>query len=330
MNLDQILQLGAVGLISGSVYALLGVSFGLILGTTGRFHIAYVVTFVAAPYSAYWLIDSYGANFWLAAGLGVVVAIALGVLAERLVYAPIHRSVGDESLISIFVASLGLTIAVQGLIQYEFGSSALRLRGLPREPLAVGPVNFTSLDVLIVGTFIVAVAALSLFLARTPYGGRIRGVRGNPELTRVVGIDPVRVYVVVFAIGSAVAGILGILWGSKIALVPTMGMGPVFTAFVVAFIGGLTRSPVRVATAGLLIGLVESLSGIWLNAQWAPLVVFSILLVFLIFKSFGIRLPSLRSPGSGERAGDAAPAPSPVRDSELQPEKSSARPTTGA
>jgi branched-chain amino acid transport system permease protein len=128
-----------------------------------------------------------------------------------------------------------------------------------------------------------------MLLRSTDLGRAIRAVRGNPTLARIMGVDPDRIYLVVFAIGSVFCGAAGVLNGARFAVLPDMGDRPVILAFVVAFLGGTRRSPLAIGLAGLFIGLIESISGQWVSPQWTSLVVFTVLFVYLILHPFDLR-----------------------------------------
>ena len=122
---------------------------------------------------------------------------------------------------------------------------------------------------------------MAVVLRATPVGRAVRATRGNPALARIMGLPVERIHVLVFAAGSVLAGVAAIVAGMRFAVTPDMGTRPVVFAFVVAFLGGTARSPLAVGAAGLGLGLVESLSRIWLPAQWSALVVFVVLFGYL-------------------------------------------------
>ena len=110
----------------------------------------------------------------------------------------------------------------------------------------------------------------------------MRATRGNPEMARIIGIDPNQIYLVVFALGTLCCGVAAFWFGVKYSVQPDMGFEPVVFAFVVAFLAGTASSPVRVFVVGLVISLIEQLSTIWLEVRWSQLVVFLVLLLYLI------------------------------------------------
>lgn len=277
-------QLLTNGVINGSAYGLLGLSFGLILGTTGRFHLAYATTYTLTAYAAIKLVDDTGLPLPLGMVIGLAVGTLAGVLIERLVYRQLAAA--GAGLLVIFVASVGLTIVGENAIRLGWGSSTIVLSGFPQRSISILGADFTALDIARVLTAWFFVAAVALFLRYTRQGRLINAVRVNPEMAQVVGVDPSGVYLLVFAIGSFLAGVLALYAAMKFAALPDMGIQPTFFAFVVAFMaaGG---HPWQVALTGLLIGLIESLSGHTVfraGPEWAPLVVFTVLIIYLALR----------------------------------------------
>jgi branched-chain amino acid transport system permease protein len=281
VQFEQIAQLAVAGAINGSFYALLGVGFGLILGVVGRFHYAYALTFVLAAYIMSVLESSLSVWPPLAAGAGLLAAMALGVALERWVYSPLASSSGALALLTVFISALGITIAGVNLITLMWTAFSRSIYLFEVRPFAVAGVTFTTLDLFIVFASWLLIGLLTVALNFTDLGRSIKAVRGNPFLARIIGLKPDRLYLVVFAIGSFLSGVAGILNGARFAVVPNMGDRPVVFAFVVAFLGGTRSSPLTVGLAGLFIGLIESLSGLWVSPQWSALVVFSVLFIYL-------------------------------------------------
>jgi branched-chain amino acid transport system permease protein len=293
MWLQQIEQLAVDGAINGSFYALLGVGFGLILGVTGRFHYAFALVFTFAAYVTSVMESAAGLPVIVAVIAGLLAAAVLGVAIEHLIYRPLALVSGPLSLLTVFISSLGVTIAGVNLITLAWSAQSRSLKLVPVTPLQIGDVTFTTLDLSLVVSAWILIAALAVILSFTDLGRSIRAVRGNPVLSRMMGTDPGHIYLAVFAIGSVLCGVAGILNGARFAVLPDMGDRPVVFAFVVAFLGGTRRSPFVVGLAGLFIGLVESLSGFFVSPQWTSLVVFSVLFVYLILHPLDLR--SLRA-----------------------------------
>lgn len=287
MDLHQFIQLTVNGLINGSTYALLGVGFALILGVTGRFHFAYAFTYTLTGYLAAVAASSWGLPVVPALIVGILAGIAMGVAIETAVYRPLAAKAGANSLLVIFVASLGVTIAGQSAITLLWGlnAQARTLEAFKISTWHLGSINFTNLDVLTVAIAWACTLAFSAFLRFSSQGRQIKAVRANPEMAQAVGIDSRAIYRLVFVLGSLFAGVAAILYTLKYAAVPEMGQRPVFYALVVAFIGGTGRAPWKVGLTGLGLGLIESWSGNWVSAQWSSTIVFAVLLIYLTWQS---------------------------------------------
>jgi branched-chain amino acid transport system permease protein len=281
---EQFQQLAAAGIVNGSFYGLLGIGFGLILGVTGRFHYAYSLVFTLAAYVTSVLMSDSGLGSALAILAGLSAAVVLGVVVEALIYRPLVKASGTLALLTVLISSLGITIAGTNIITLIWSATSRSIPLFSISPVFIGQATVTTLDIVIVVTSWIAAGLLALFLKFTDQGRSITAVRDNPDLARILGLDPNRVYLSVFAIGSLLCGLAGLFNGARFAVMPDMGSRPVLFAFVVAFLGGTRSSPLAICLAGLGIGLCESLSGLWVSPQWSSLVVFAIMFIYLVIR----------------------------------------------
>lgn len=283
--LENFLQVSLNGLINGSTYALLGVAFGLIIGVTGRFHVAFAVTYTLAAFVAAWLTMYLGAPFWAAVVAGALVAALTGSAIERFVYWPILLRTGANGLLMVFVASLGVSIVGRNLIALTtLQNSATVVNGVSNVGLNLGPVTLSSLNLATATVDWLLIVSLSQLLARTSLGRIIRAVRANHEMALCVGIDPGAVTFIVFAIGSFMGGAAGVFQAALTSATPDMGITPFFYALVVAFVAGLSSPPLVVAAVGIALGLVESWTTLVLPTTWTALVVFGILFIYVALR----------------------------------------------
>lgn len=278
------------GLITGSRYALVGVALALILGVTGRFHFAFAISFTLGAYAATVIIGGTGWPWPLAVAAGVLAAAAFGVMSEVAVYRLVERRSTIDPTLGVFVASLGLVIIGENAIRIVWSSNGRSLSAVPEKGLHFLSLNATTLDVVIVATAVVVSGLLSVFLRRSSLGRQVKAVRVNPELASIVGINQRLIYVAVFAIASAIGGIGGMLDGMKFAVIPSMGTQPLLYGMVVAFLVGTRADPLRVLVGGLAVGVVQSLSTIWVSEQASTVVVFGLLVAFLAYRSARIAL----------------------------------------
>ncbi|GAC1589475.1 MAG: branched-chain amino acid ABC transporter permease [Acidimicrobiales bacterium] len=288
-SVDSVAQLTVVALRNGAFYGLLGVGFALILGVTGRFHYAYGFTYALAAYLVFTFIDRSHLPVWPAAALGLLLVTAFGVAIEWFIYRPLAAGAGANALLAIFVASLGLGIAGENIIRLFWSSAAQQLQGVTVKPYHLGPTSFLNLDLFQLISAVVLVGLLAGALRYTGLGRAIKATRSNPDMARIIGLNPNTIYVLCFAIGTFMCSV-GAFWrGMEFNVQPDMGFQPVVFAFVVAFLAGTASSPARVFIVGILVSLVEQYSSIWLSARWTQLAVFVVLVIYLVSLSFDVR-----------------------------------------
>jgi len=278
----ELVQALVFGVVLGSLYGLLGSGFGLIMGVSGRFHFAYATSFVLAVYVAESALEL-GSPRYVAVATGLAAAAASGVVIEYVFYRPLVDKLPSAALLAVFVTSLGIVILGENAIRLIWGSDPQSLSpgfSISNIPLGHG-VSVSTMDVVTFAVSATVVVSLWLYLRGSRFGRAIRAVQENPDMASAVGISPRFVYLVVFAVGSLLAGIGAMIITMRGALLPDSGLKPTFTALVVVFLAGLRSSPLRYGLTGLIVGTIESLSSVYISAQWASVVVFGVLFVFI-------------------------------------------------
>jgi branched-chain amino acid transport system permease protein len=281
VSAETLRQLTVDGFFRGCSYGLLGVGFALILGVTGRFHFAYGFTYTLAAYMAFTFTFRVDLPFWPGAVLGVLVAAVVGASIERVVYRPLVANAGPNALLAVFVAALGLGIAGDNLIRLFWGSETQAYFGPEKKAYHVWDTVFLNFDVWQAASGIVITVALALTLRYSALGRRIKATRVNPDLARTIGIDADATYVICFFLGTICAGVAAIWYALKFTIDPAMGAAPIIYAFVVAFLAGTARSPIRVFVTGIVVALIEQYSSIWLSVRWTQTAVFVVLVGYL-------------------------------------------------
>jgi branched-subunit amino acid ABC-type transport system permease component len=276
-------QLTVDGFFRGCSYGLLGVGFALILGVTGRFHFAYGFTYTLAAYLAFTFTFRVHWEFWVSAALGVVLAAVGGAIIERGVYRPLARNAGATALLAVFVASLGIGIAGENLIRLLWGAQTQSYFGPRKVGHEIWGAIYINFDVWQGASAIGITLALTAMLRYTALGRRIKATRVNPDLAKTIGIDADRTYVICFFLGTLCAGVAAIWYALKYTIDPAMGTNPITYAFVVAFLGGTARSPIRVFLAGIVVALIEQYASIWLSVQYTQTAVFVVLVGYLTY-----------------------------------------------
>jgi branched-chain amino acid transport system permease protein len=283
LTFETFRQLTVDGFFRGCSFGLLGVGFALILGVTGRFHFAYGFTYTLAAYLAFTFVFRVEWPFWPSVIIGVLLTAVVGALIEAQVYRPLAKNAGPTALLAVFVAALGIGIAGENLIRLLWGSETQAFFGPDKVGYNPWDVTFINFDVWQAASGITITLLLAAMLRYTALGRRIKATRVNPDLARTIGIDADRTYVIVFFLGTICAGVAAFWYALKYTVDPAMGSLPVTYAFVVAFLGGTARSPIRVFMAGIVVGFIEQYASIWLSVRYTQTAVFVVLVGYLTY-----------------------------------------------
>lgn len=278
------LQLLARGLITGSLYALLGVSWGIIYNTTRTFHFAHGFVYALASYAVLLAMDL-SIPLGPAVLLGLLAAVAAGCAIEIFAYLPMRKK--NAAQLSIFLTAMGIMIAGQSLIRLLFGPDSKPLEGLPEIVITFGPITFTTIDLITVLSAWSALAMVFFILARTKAGMMIRAVSSNPEKALFIGIDSRKIFVLVFGIGSLLVGLASFLATLDKPANPHMGIQALLIAFITVFLGGVGNLRGTVI-GGLILGIAESLVILVLPTQYKMIVTFFILFLVILVKPEGL------------------------------------------
>lgn len=277
-------QLAFDGLLIGSFYAMLAVSFGIIFSTTRTFHFAHALTFTVGAYVGVITAEA-GLPFWAAVLVGALAAACFGVATDLLVYRPLRRRQAKQ--LNVFLASLGMLIAGQAVVQYVFGPNSRPVPGVPITGVSLGALSTSSLHIVIAAVSWLFVLLVAAFLRWTRYGLAIRGVESNAVLADAFGVSRAMIFLLVFFLGSFLAGIGGVLFAARDTATPAMGLEPLLAAFIAVFIGGI-GSIAGAALGGLALGMAESLGAIVLPGYLTNIVAFVILFIVLVVRPRGL------------------------------------------
>jgi len=277
-------QVVANSLLAASAYALVGLGLALLMRVARFINFAHGVTLASCPYFALCLVRC-GMPLGAAISVAVVLSMVLGCTTEVGVYKPLRRR-GASSLV-LLLASLGIYVVLQNVISLVFGDDTKSIRpGVVREGLNLLGARITPIQITTICVSVVLVVGLALFLRYAKLGRAMRAVANDPELANVSGIDSDRVILWAFAIGSALAGIAGILVALDLDMTPTMGLNALMMGVVVVIIGGVDSIP-GIALGALLLGMAQQF-GVWeISSQWQDAIAFIILLAFLLFRPQG-------------------------------------------
>jgi branched-chain amino acid transport system permease protein len=281
------IQILVNGLLIGGVYGIAALGLGLVWGVMSVVNVAHGDLLIFLAYMTWVLVVVESLSPFLALVLLIPAGFIIGYfLYQLLVRHLIHRS--EVELMSL-VLFFGLSAIVYGFGAYLWGSD---FRSLPI-PLP----TFTLLGVVLPGTRVAAfliggglVLGLRWFFRTTFWGKAIRAVAQSRDAARALGIDPDRVSAVAFGIALAYAGVAGALIAMISPLSPSLGVAYVGRSFAVVVLGGL-GNPVGTLVAGIVLGLTEGLSSLWITFGLSPAVAFVLLIAVLILRPQGLFKP---------------------------------------
>lgn len=147
--------------------------------------------------------------------------------------------------------------------------------------------RITDVQIMIIVTSIVLITLITLMLTRTKFGKTLRALANDPELARLSGINSDRYIMYAFAIGSFLAAIAAIMISFDTDMTPTMGFNVLVKGVIAVIIGGMGSLP-GAALGGLFLGLAENLGVYLLPSKWQDTIAFVILILFLLFRPYGI------------------------------------------
>lgn len=282
ITLNLLLLQLVTGVALGAVYALLAVGLSLIFGMLTVVNFAHGAFFMVGAFLGVYFLGLTG-SFWFSLLLTPVVTGAVGLLAERFLVRPLYGRGIDYPLLLTF----GLSYVMVEAMRVLFG-----IEGMPTStPAALrGAVNlgfghFPLYRLFLIGATAAIVLALWLFIEKTRYGLIIRAGSRDSEIVRVLGIDISRVWLLVFGIGTAIAGLSGALAAPTRAVNPEMGIPVLAESFVVTVVGGMGSLPGAVV-AGLLVGVVFSLTSLF-APDLAELSIFVLMALVLLIRPQG-------------------------------------------
>jgi branched-chain amino acid transport system permease protein len=282
-ELSTLLAQVFTGLVLGMIYVLLAIGLSLIFGLMTVVNFAHGALYMLGAYFGVFLLG-YTKSFWVALIVAPLMVGALGLLIERFLIRRLYGRSPDDPLLLTFGLSL---ILVEG-VKVLWGKIGLTLD--PPRALAgavdLGFMIFPAYRLFLVAVVVAVLIALYFFLGRTNIGLIIRAGSRDPLMVRALGIDLGRVWLIVFGIGTALAGLAGILAGPMRGAYAEMGVTMVIESFVVIVVGGM-GSLLGAVVAGLLIGQVVGLTTLFVP-KLAEIMVFLVMAVVLLVRPSGL------------------------------------------
>ena len=272
------------GLTTGAVYALVALGLTLIYGVLHIINFAHGAALMMALYGVYFLKQGLGVDPYLALLPMVAVMFVGGYALQRLV---INRaSHGKDE--NILLVTLGLSIVLENVALLAFKSDTRTIETpYTLATVTVGPAMIAVPKLVAFGGALLAAAALIAIVRFTDLGRAIRAVAREKQGARLVGIDVDHVYAMSFGIGLATLGAAACFLLPAYYVNPQVGNGFVLVAFTIVVLGGM-GSFAGALVGGLLIGVVESLGGLWFGESLGQVGIFLLFIAVLLFRPQGL------------------------------------------
>jgi branched-chain amino acid transport system permease protein len=271
------------GLATGCVYALIALGFVLIFKATDVVNFAQGEFVMVSGFISYTLLIRGGLPYWLVLLVTVVASGFVGVILERVVVRPIM----DAPIFSIVIATIGASTVLRSSAGILYGYDVLPLPTLfSKDPVRLGVLTFTAMDAGVIGSSLAIMLALYLFFTRTRTGTAMRATAQSQTAARLMGVSVKRIFALTWAISAAIGGVAGVLIAPIIYLDPNLGFIGV-KAFAGAILGGFGSIPGAIV-GGMLLGVIENLSGYFFNAGIKQVSTYILLILVLVVRPAGL------------------------------------------
>lgn len=284
--LEFIPQLIINGIILGSIYVLVALGLTLIFGIVDVVNFAHGEFYMLGAFVSFFVVQHLGIPYFLSVFISAIAVGAFGFITQIVLIKSLRRR--NPHPINYVLVTVGLATFLLNGVNYIFGPD---LRQIPspfmKQFLNFGNVFLTSQRLLVVVVGVSLVCILGYFVKFTRLGNQMRATAQNFQAARIVGVNTDRVFSQTFLIGAMLAGIAGALVGAMFVTEPAMGVHIIVKAFIVVIVGGM-GSIIGSIVAGFGLGIVETLAGALMPAEFLDIIGFSVMIIVLLTKPTGI------------------------------------------
>jgi branched-chain amino acid transport system permease protein len=282
--MQLLLQILLNGVLQGGLYALMALGLSLVWGVLNIVNLAHGALIMLGGYVVWMMFMRFGVDPFLALPVAAVALFVLGYAIQRGILNLVIRGPMFNTLLITFGLEVVLTYLAQLMFSADFRTINPSYAG---RNFSIGQITIPLLNL---ATFALALAltfGMWAFLLKTRSGRRIRATAQNLVAARLYGVEPRHLYALTFAIGAALAGVAGGLYGMVSQLNPYIGATLTAKCFAIAIIGGLD-SPLGVIVGGIVLGVFEAFAALWLGPTFVDVVSFGILVLVLIVRPSGL------------------------------------------
>ena len=286
------------GITTGALYALVALGFSMVYGVLKLLNFAHGDLYMVGAYIGFFVIQLFGgaADLSIAVPLLLVIMFVvaaglvggLGVAIERFAYRPLR----DAPRIAPLITAIGISFFLENAVLLLFGAQ-YRIYNTPEfislsSGIKIGSVTIDTVQIMVLVLSAALMAGLQLLVNRTTWGKQVRAVAADREAAEMLGINVNFTISMTFFLGSALAGVAGVMGGLLFNQVTnTIGFIIGLKAFTAAVVGGIGSLP-GAMLGGLLIGLAESFTIGYISSTYSNLLVFALLIIVMLVRPSGL------------------------------------------
>ena len=281
--MDAFVQILVVGVLLGGIYGLVSMGLNLIFGVIRVVNFAQGELVMLGMYGAYITNRFLGWNPYLTLVLVVPALFLIGLIIQRVVIQPLSSQPTMQLL-----ATFGLVLLFQNVVLAATNGTAYTLRdSFASATFGLGPVRIDNGRLIILITTTLVAVGLRQLLQDTTLGRSIRAVTEDRKAARLMGINVERTFLITFGLGSALAGLAGVLLAPVYSITPAVGQNFIYAAFAVVVVGGL-GSVTGAYIGGFLIGLVDAFTSYYLSPTLGTAFYFAVFIIVLVVRPAGM------------------------------------------
>jgi branched-chain amino acid transport system permease protein len=273
-------QIIANGLLLGGLYGLMALGMSLVWGVLNIVNLAHGAMIMLGGYMGYYLFAKAGVDPFVALLPTMILMFGVGYFLQRYLLNLIVRSAPMNMLLLTFGIQVVLTYLAQLLFSADFRAINASYAG---SSITISGITIPLVRLAVCALALVLSGILWATLQYTRLGRSIRATSQNLIAARLYGIAPRQLYAVTFGIGSGLAGAAGVLYGVVSQINPYVGADLTVKSFVIVIVGGL-GNPLGIIASGLIIGVVEALSGLYIGQTFTNVVTFGLLVLMLVIR----------------------------------------------
>jgi branched-chain amino acid transport system permease protein len=274
------------GFLQGGMYALGAFGLSLVFGVLGVLNVTHGDFLMLGGLLCYGAYVALGLDPLVALAIVIPVFFGLGCVFERVLIQPLLAKSPHELLIGSILVTLGAALAIEDLVPFVWTQS---FSGIPYTvpSIVIGSVVIPTLRLAILSGILTLTLVLHIFLRHTFVGIALRAMTQNRQGAMVVGINLRRLSMLAFGIGTALVAAAGVAHVMLYSITPTMGIPLTLKYLTIVVLGGL-GSLLGSVFGGMILGLSEALTSLYIGPEWAPTVAFIMLIVVLVTRPQGL------------------------------------------